>query len=63
MVLPGIDGVETVRRLRKMRKGLRIVGLSGRSEDEAAARKAGADEFLRKPVSPRALAAALVPAR
>lgn len=60
MVLPGIDGVETIRRLRAKRKGLRIVGLSGRGQDEAAARSAGADDFLQKPVSPRMLAAALM---
>jgi two-component system, sensor histidine kinase len=60
MVLPGIDGVETIRRLRAKRKDLHIVGLSGRGEDEAAARKAGADDFLQKPVSSRALARALV---
>lgn len=60
MVLPGIDGIETIRRLRGKRKSLRIVGLSGRGEDEAAARAAGADDFLRKPVSPRSLLQALV---
>lgn len=56
MVLPGIDGIETIRRLRAARKDMRIVGLSGRGGDEAAARQAGADDFLQKPVSPRALA-------
>jgi CheY-like chemotaxis protein len=61
MVLPGIDGVTVIGRLRKGRKtrALRIVGVSGRNEDEKAARAAGADDFLLKPVSPRALARAL----
>lgn len=65
MVLPGIDGVETIRRLRKTPRGkkLRIVGLSGREADEAAARAAGADDFVLKPVSPSALAQVLGPAR
>ena len=36
-----------------------IIGISGRGEDEAASRAAGADIFLVKPVSPRALATAL----
>jgi CheY-like chemotaxis protein len=61
MVLPGIDGVTAIGRLRKGRKtkALRIVGVSGRDKDEKAARAAGADDFLLKPVSPRALARAL----
>lgn len=61
MVLPGINGVTAIRRLRRGRKGraLRIIGVSGRDRDEKAARSAGADEFLRKPVTPSALAAAL----
>jgi signal transduction histidine kinase/CheY-like chemotaxis protein len=66
MVLPGIDGVEAIRRIRRMRGPLGqipVIGISGRGEDETAARAAGADAFLVKPVSPRALATALLEAR
>jgi CheY-like chemotaxis protein len=66
MVLPGIDGVEAIRRIRTMQTPLAqipIIGVSGRGEDEAASREAGADAFLVKPVSPRALATALLEAR
>lgn len=66
MILPGIDGVEAIRRIRDMRAPLGeipVIGISGRGEDEAAARAAGADAFLVKPVSPRALATALLEAR
>lgn len=65
MVLPGIDGVEAIRRIRTMETPLAqipIIGVSGRGEDEAASREAGADAFLVKPVSPRALATALLEA-
>ena len=65
MVLPGIDGVEAIRRIRTMQAPLAqipIIGVSGRGEDEAASRAAGADAFLVKPVSPRALATALLEA-
>jgi two-component system, sensor histidine kinase len=65
MVLPGISGIEAIRRIRELRPPLgriAIIGVSGRGEDEAAARAAGADAFLLKPVSPRALATALLEA-
>jgi two-component system, sensor histidine kinase len=65
MVLPGIDGIETIRRIRGLGPPLgqiAIIGVSGRGADEAASREAGADAFLVKPVSPRALATALLEA-
>jgi CheY-like chemotaxis protein len=65
MVLPGIDGIEAIRRIRALAPPLgriAIIGVSGRGDDEAASRDAGADAFLVKPVSPRALATALLEA-
>jgi CheY-like chemotaxis protein/nitrogen-specific signal transduction histidine kinase len=65
MVLPGIDGIEAIRRIRALQSPsgrITIIGVSGRGDDEAAARAAGADAFLVKPVSPRALATALLEA-
>ena len=65
MVLPGIGGVEAIRQIRALpppHGRIAIIGISGRAEDEAAARAAGADAFLVKPVSPRALATALLEA-
>lgn len=65
MVLPGISGIETIRRVRALagpHGRIAIIGISGRVEDEQAARAAGADAFLTKPVSPRALATALLKA-
>jgi CheY-like chemotaxis protein len=65
MVLPGINGIEAIKRIRALAAPLGripIIGVSGRSDDEAAARGAGADLFLVKPVSPRALATALLEA-
>jgi two-component system, sensor histidine kinase len=65
MVLPGIDGIEAIRRIRALEAPhgrIAVIGVSGRGDDEAAARDAGADAFLVKPVSPRALATALLEA-
>ena len=65
MVLPGIDGIEAIRRIRDLAPPhgrIAIIGVSGRGDDEAASREAGADAFLVKPVSPRALATALLEA-
>ncbi|HEY0912069.1 MAG TPA: ATP-binding protein [Bradyrhizobium sp.] len=65
MVLPGIDGIEAIKRIRSLNPPLgriAIIGVSGKGDDEAASRAAGADAFLVKPVSPRALATALLEA-
>ena len=65
MVLPGIDGIEAIRRVRALPKPygrIAIIGVSGRADDEQASRAAGADAFLVKPVSPRTLATALLQA-
>ena len=62
-VLPGIDGVGAIRRIRALDPPLgriAIIGGSGRGDDEAASRAAGADAFLVKPVSPRTLATVLL---
>jgi CheY-like chemotaxis protein/anti-sigma regulatory factor (Ser/Thr protein kinase) len=64
VTLPGIDGLEATRRMRALpgpAGQTPIIGISGRSEpgDEATARSAGMNAYLRKPLSPKALSDAL----
>lgn len=64
VVLSGIGGLEAARRIRALAPPagrIPIIGISGRTEagDEAAARAAGMDAYLRKPVSPTTLSDAL----
>jgi signal transduction histidine kinase/ActR/RegA family two-component response regulator len=62
MVLPGVSGIETIRRIRKLSAPLgriAIIGVSGRESDSKKALAAGANAFLVKPVSPRGLIQAL----
>jgi two-component system, cell cycle response regulator len=55
-VLPGLDGIDVLRRIRKLREGNYIytVMLTAKShkQDRIAAMDAGADDFLLKPVDP-----------
>src|SRR5580698_3880047 len=64
VTLPGIDGLEATRRIRALADApsrTPIVGISGRTEigDEEAARAAGMDTYLRKPISPSGLSEAI----
>jgi DNA-binding NarL/FixJ family response regulator len=62
--LPGIDGLETTRRLVGARPSLKVIAVSGRSEDsvERAAREAGATGFLLKGALHDEIATAIVDA-
>lgn len=53
MKMPGMDGLESTRQIRKLLPQLPIIALSGliSSEDENAARKAGCNDYIIKPVS------------
>lgn len=53
MKMPGMDGFESTRKIRKILPDLPIIALSGliSSEDEDAARLAGCNEYIIKPIS------------
>jgi CheY-like chemotaxis protein len=64
VTLPGIGGLDAARRIRALAGATGatpIIGISGRSEtgDEAGARAAGMNFYLRKPISPSALSEAI----
>jgi len=64
VALPGLDGIAATRRIRALpgaRGRVAVIGTSGRSEkgEEDAARAAGMNSYLVKPVSPSKLAQAL----
>jgi two-component system, sensor histidine kinase len=64
VTLPGIDGLAATRRIRALGGDAGrtpVVGISGRSNngDEEAARAAGMNSYLRKPISPSALSEAI----
>lgn len=59
IMMPKMDGVETCRRIKEITKlkDVFIIFLTARSEEysEVAAFDAGADDYLTKPIKPRAL--------
>jgi CheY-like chemotaxis protein/nitrogen-specific signal transduction histidine kinase len=64
ITLPGIDGLEATRRIRAFADATGrtpIIGISGRTApgDDEAARVAGMDFYLRKPLSPSGLSEAI----
>jgi CheY-like chemotaxis protein len=64
VTMAGVDGLEATRRIRALAGGagrVPVIAISGRAgaADEAAARAAGMNGYLVKPVSPRTLAEAL----
>ena len=52
LAMPGIDGIETLKRIKKKRPDLEIIMLTGHATVKSgiAAMKLGADDFLEKPV-------------
>jgi len=52
LAMPGIDGIETLKRIKKKRPDLEIIMLTGHATVKSGieAMKLGADDFLEKPV-------------
>ena len=65
LIMPRMDGIETVRRMKAMRPHIQIIVLTSFGDDQKvfAAIRAGATGFLLKDVSPQDLAAAIHAAR
>jgi two-component system response regulator ResD len=57
LMLPGIDGIEICRRLRKIHPDLPVIMLTalGQEDDRIAGLEVGADDYITKPFSPREL--------
>jgi two-component system, OmpR family, alkaline phosphatase synthesis response regulator PhoP len=59
VMMPGMDGIETCQRLRRLpeMRETRIIFLSARGEDfsQLAAYDAGADDYVTKPIKPKVL--------
>jgi CheY-like chemotaxis protein len=63
--MPGMDGLETLKRLKKLRPDVRVVMVTAFASIELAvdAMKRGATDFLRKPMTPETLRGAVAAAR
>ena len=59
LMLPGIDGLEVFRRIRKRRQGTGVIMLTARGEetDRVVGLDLGADDYVAKPFSPREIVA------
>ena len=59
LMLPGLNGLDLLKELRKERQDIRVLILTALSSEEDLLRgfQAGADDYVQKPFSPRALVA------
>jgi DNA-binding response OmpR family regulator len=57
LMLPGLDGIEVCRQLRKVHPDLPVIMLTalGQEDDRIAGLEVGADDYITKPFSPREL--------
>lgn len=62
--MPGLDGLETLRRIRERNSGVRVIMVTAYASVELAvdAMKVGATDFVRKPMTPEILRNAVVAA-